>query len=327
VRTLVRSLIRISAGVLLGLALLVGGFGFWIRQPIFGSVAFPEGPRADPHRLQAHVERLCAQPRDALFSTGVEMAADYIAASFAKTGSRVTEQRYATGRATSRNIVARFGDQPGPLLVIGAHYDAYGGMPGADDNASGVAGLLELARLLDARRPGSPIELVAWSTEEPPFFGGPGMGSAVHARLLVENAVDVRAMIGLEMIGFFTRRQPYSNLPLYLIYPWSGDFVALVGRPADRALVRRSKRIFRGAASVPVVSYSGPVGFGSDLSDHRNYWDAGYPAIMVTDTAFWRNPHYHTEDDLPDTLDYTRMAGVVDGVLALALHLSEGTAP
>ncbi len=319
---LLRSLLRIAVGVVIGLGILLLPLGVWFRAPSIGSAPFPDGPRADPELLRVHVAHLCAGTRSANLPGDTDGEADYIAASFSRTRAVVSRQQYKVGQSSAENIVARLGPDNGRLVVVGAHYDVYGDFPGADDNASGTAGLLELARLLDARALSSAIELVAYSTEEPPFFGGPGMGSAAHARSLRITQTQVEAMICLEMIGFYTARQPYSTLLLSLLYPWSGDFVAVVGRWEDRFLLRRCKTSFRGATSVPVVSYSGPTGFGSDLSDHRNYWTEGYPSVMITDTAFWRNHNYHSATDLPETLDYRRMAGVVDGVLATVLHLS-----
>jgi len=134
--------------------------------------------------------------------------------------------------------------------------------------------------------------------------------------------VRIRAMIALEMIGFFAPKQTDIALPLYLVYPYTGNFVSLVGRWSDRDLVRLGKKCFRGATKVPVVSYSGPAVVGSDMSDHRNYWATGVPAIMVSDTAFLRNPNYHSDFDTPATLDYKRMAGVVDGVFSMVLQLA-----
>ena len=207
-------------------------------------------------------------------------------------------------------------------MVVGAHYDVCEDLPGADDNASGVAGVLELARLLDARVLRSPVELVAFSTEEPPYFRSPDMGSAVHARSLRAAGAEVRAMISLEMIGYFAPSQHHRALLLSLVYPHRGDFIAVVGRWADRGLVREAKKCIRGATAVPPVSYSGPVGVGADLSDHLNYWVAGFPAFMITDTAFLRNPNYHRASDTAVTLNYRRLAGVVDGVLSTVVHLA-----
>ena len=321
---MIASTLRIVFASVGGLLLLVLGYGLAIRQPNFGRHAFPSGARADPSRVRAHVEYLCTQafPRNAQAEGGLEPAAAYIRTALADSGAEVTEQVYEAFGQQHRNIIARHGPASGPRIVVGAHYDAYGEFPGADDNASGVAGLLELARLLATRELGSRVELVAFSSEEPPYFGGPEMGSAVHAgSLRNENAV-VRAMICLEMIGYYTEAQPYTTWPLYLIYPRSGDFVTIAGRWADRALARDLKRSFRGATSVPVVSYSGPVGLGADLSDHRNYWAAGYPAVLVTDTAFMRNPNYHSARDVPSTLDYASMAGVVDGLVSAVVRLA-----
>ena len=321
---MIASALRIAVGVVVGFALLALLVGPLVRLPSFGREPFPEGPRADPAALRAHVERLCSltPPRSWGTPEGIEAAGAYVASVLSRTRAVVSFQDYRAGGRTTRNVVARFGPAAGPLTVVGAHYDVYGSLPGADDNASGVAGLLEIARLLDARTLARPVELAFYSTEEPPFFASAEMGSAVHARSLRERDVAVEAMIGLEMIGYFTPKQPFSTLLLTLIYPTRGNFIAVVGRWQDRGLALRLKRSFRGATSVPAVSYTGPVLFGSDLSDHRNYWAAGIPAVMVTDTAFWRNRNYHTATDVPESLDYDSMAGVVDGVLAAVVHLS-----
>ena len=174
-----------------------------------------------------------------------------------------------------------------------------GDLPGADDNASGVAGLLEIARLLSTRPPSVPVELVAFSTEEPPFFGGMEMGSAVHAADLLRRKEPVAGMICLEMIGCFTDDVVPSPWLLGLVYPRTGDFVAVVGRRQDHRLVSQVKAGMKGAGSVRVCSFTGPPILGADLSDHRNYWFAGFTAVMVTDTAYLRNPRYHTSLDLP----------------------------
>ncbi|MCI0657619.1 MAG: M28 family peptidase, partial [Acidobacteria bacterium] len=182
----------------------------------------------------------------------------------------------------------------------------------------------ELARLLEHQALESPVEVVAFSTEEPPYFGTPEMGSSIHAKSLAQAGERVRAMISLEMIGYFSPTQPNQNPLLHLLYPRNGRFIALVGRWEDRDLARAAKRCFRGATTVQAVSYSGPVSLGSDLSDQRNYWAHGYSGFMVTDTAFMRNLNYHGPDDTADRLDYERMAGVVDGVFNTVVHLANG---
>lgn len=316
--------IRILVGTLIGLAALWLALAWAFRQPNSGTEPYPGSGRAEAARLQQHVRFLSApgEWRSVHNAPGMNRAADYIAGAFRSTGADVSEQSYKAGPVETKNIIARFGLEARPRVVIGAHYDVFGDLPGADDNASGVAGLLELARLLDGMNLPTAVELVAYSSEEPPFFGGPQMGSAVHAAALKGSAVQVRAMISLEMIGCFTERQPHQGILLGTIYPRHGRFIALVGRWADRDLVTDAKKYFRGAGPLEVVSYSGPTGLGADLSDQRNYWAAGFPAFMVTDTAFMRNPNYHAVTDTAETLDYERMADVVDGVYSVVVSLA-----
>ena len=202
---------------------------------------------------------------------------------------------------------------------MGAHYDVYGPYPGADDNASGVAGLIELAALL-GQTPKLPcrVDLVAFALEESPFFGSENMGSAHHAAALRAAEVTVRAMIALEMIGYFSDQPDSQTLPLFLLrpfYPSTGNFIAVVGRPSDWRILRPIKGAMRTAGTLPVFSLSAPTALaGIDWSDHRSYWINDYPAVMVTDTSFYRNQNYHTDKDRPETLDYRRMAAVVESV-------------
>lgn len=162
-----------------------------------------------------------------------------------------------------------------------------------------------------------PVTLVAFANEEPPFFGSDQMGSAVHAENLRATGRDVRGMINLEMIGYFSAEQSWPNALFALIYPASGDFIGVVGGWRDRHLTRHVKRAIAGGDENRVVSFTGPHET-SDASDHRNYWRHGWPAVKVTDTAFLRNPNYHTAGDTADTLDYVRMARVVEGVFVAA---------
>jgi hypothetical protein len=317
-------LLRIAVAAILGVSALVLCIGWVIRQPNLGSTPFPGALHADPAILEAHVRFLASQdpPRSWRNPSSLARTATYIADSMQRTHARYSEQVYRVPNLDTKNLIAVFGPTTGPRVVIGAHYDVFGDFPGADDNASGVAGLLELARLLDQQTLKSPVELVAYSTEEPPFFGSKYMGSAVHANGLARAGTPVRAMISLEMIGYYQPLQPNLNTLFYLVYPNNGNFIALVGRWADRDLVKEAKKCFRGATDVQAVSYSGPVGLGADLSDQRNYWANGYSAFMVTDTAFMRNMNYHGRGDTADSLDYRRMAGVVDGVLCTAVQLA-----
>ena len=206
---------------------------------------------------------------------------------------------------------------PGPLLIVGAHYDTVPGSPGADDNASGIAGLMELARLVAADPPAG-IRLVAFSLEEPPAYRSRHMGSYVFARACRRNGVRLRGMICLEMLGFFTDRPGSQKFPFFFMdrfYPTVGNFIALAGNRRSGPWIESVKKAFVQGSSVPVESISAPaIVIGVDFSDHWSFYKFGYQAVMVTDTAFYRNPNYHRSSDLPHTLDYVRMAGVVDGL-------------
>jgi len=313
--------------VLILFALLVG-FWFWVTQPLFWSAKPKPERTADPSRLQAHVHMLSVElgPRDERHIENLDRVAAYIKDEFSKTTSSVSEQVYSVRGDSYRNVIARFGPETAERIVVGAHYDAAGPLPGADDNASGVAGLLELARLLGQQPPPLQVELVAFTLEEPPQFRTAGMGSSVHAKSLRQQNVRVRAMFSLEMIGYFSDAANSQGFPLSImstLYPSTGNFIAVVGRLSDWSLARRTKSAMRSASPLPVYSINAPsVVPGVDFSDQLNYWAAGYDAIMITDTAFYRNPHYHTANDTEEKLDYKRMAMVVEGVHAAVMDLA-----
>lgn len=294
---------------------------------------------ADPVLLQGHVRKLSVDfyPRSFDRPANLEATAAYIEAALAATGAVVSRQAVMVDGKRFHNVVARFGPQQGPVMVIGAHYDSHarvrqgGGTraflsdthtPGADDNASGVAGLLELARLLGKEPPARAIELVAYTLEEPPHFRTNHMGSAWHARSLKTAGRKVSLMLSLEMIGYFTDAPGSQQYPLGLmkfVYPAKGNFIALIGRFGDFRAMRKAKTLMAGATgALPVYSMNAtPAIQGIDFSDHLNYWKQGYPALMVTDTSFMRSAHYHEAGDTFDKLDYRRMANVVNGVHAI----------
>ncbi len=282
----------------------------------------PPSARADPDRLRAHVRTLAEDltPRDAGHPGRLGPVADYIEAELSVHTNRIDDQTYGVDGAVVRNVIARFGPKAGARIVVGAHYDTAGPYPGADDNASGVAGLLELARGLDGTDLPCPVELVSYPLEEPPYFSTNQMGSAVHAQSLEEGGVEVRAMLSLEMIGYFRDEPNSQQFPLFVLrpfYPSAGNFIAVVGKWGwgQVDLVRTVRNSMREATPLPVHSINAPrIVPGIAFSDHLNYWHAGYDAVMITDTAFYRNPHYHGPTDTPETLDYERMAQVVEGV-------------
>lgn len=301
---------------------------FWLTQPLL-TRAQPNSVRTvDPARLEAHVRKLSIElsPRDVGHLENLDAAAAYIAEQLRQTGAAVSEQPYRVEGNSYRNVIAHFGPDTSERIVVGAHYDAAGPLPGADDNASGVAGLLELARLFASQPPQMRVELVAFSTEEPPYFRSTGMGSSVHAQSLRMNNAKVRAMLSLEMIGYFSDAHGSQHFPVGLLgalYPSTGNFIAVVGRLSDGFLVRQVKSAMTGAAPLAVHSISAPSFVpGVDFSDQLNYWHAGYGAVMITDTAFYRNRNYHTAQDTAEKLDYKRMAMVVEGVYAAVMEIA-----
>ena len=312
------SLLRVAALV----SVIVAATAWVICQPVLSSRQ-PSPAAVDPARLQAHVRFLSEEchPRHHLARDNQRKVIEYITARLREAGGRMEVQEFATPSGGYQNVIAHFGPAGTPRYVVGAHFDTCGEQPGADDNASGVAGLLELAALL-GRDPALPahFELVAYTLEEPPFFAGPFMGSAVHAHGLRERKMKVTLMLSLEMIGCFQDERGSQSYPiplLKLLYPSRGNFIALVGRWDQRNVVRAFKRACMGAADIPVVSIAAPSFVPAiDFSDHRNYWAQGMAALMVTDTAFFRNPRYHQPTDTWDTLDYRRMSEVVRLVYA-----------
>jgi hypothetical protein len=203
------------------------------------------------------------------------------------------------------------------VVIIGAHYDAFQGTPGADDNASGVAATLALARRFAGKPQARTLRFVLFVNEEPPAFWTRDMGSWVYAKACRARNDNIVAMISLESIGYYSDKpgsQRYPS-PLNMLYPDTADFIAFASNWSSRALNKRAIGVFRETASFPSEGGSPPgVLPGVGWSDHWSFWQEGYRAIMITDTAAFRNPNYHTPQDKADTLDYERMARVVHGV-------------
>jgi len=323
-RFLWRITVLTAVSVLVSVAIL----WFVLTQPTWRTSDENLPASIDPARLERHTRMLSETfvPRDAGHPENLDRAAAYVRDEFEKAGGRVVEQPFQVDGSTYRNVIACFGPETQDRIVVGAHYDAFEEWPGADDNAGAVAGLIELAHLLRKSSLNTLVELVAYSLEEPPYYGTPHMGSAVHASSLKARNRSVRIMICLEAIGFFNDRQGSQKFPFILLkafYPSRGDFIAVVGKMDQTDVVRRVKRAMRGVSPLPVHSINAPaIVPGIDFSDHRNYWREGWKAVMITDTAFYRNASYHTAGDTADTLDYKRMAMVVQGVHQAVLHFS-----
>jgi len=208
---------------------------------------------------------------------------------------------------------------------MGAHYDSVPGTPGADDNASAVAALLELARLCREVRPARSVRLVAFTLEEPPAFLTPWQGSRVYARELRRRGEQVVGMVALEMLGYYSDRPNSQHFPLFPLrwfYPTVGNFVAVVSNLRSRSLMLKVREAVRRGCDLPVESLAAPpLVPGLSLSDHSSFWHYGFPAVMVTDTAFFRNPNYHCSSDRPATLDFARMVECVRGLRQVVMEL------
>jgi len=308
-----------AARILLIVFVIVQMAGCFIAQPSFHTNRV-SAVHVDAGRLRSHVCTLSQtfHPRDSEHMENLGKCADFIAGHFVEAGAATESQAFSVERRTYRNVIGRFGVGKGSKLVIGAHYDSYSDTPGADDNASGVAALIELACLIGRDPPNREIELVAYVLEEPPYFGGSSMGSAVHAKSIAGEKAGITGVIVLEMLGCFRDERGSQSYPaalLRLFYPSRGNFVAVAGSWDQGDWVKAVKVGMQGTTDLPVRSIRAPAALpGIDFSDHRNYWPYGIRAAMITDTSFYRNKAYHTIEDTPDRLDYDRMAKVVVAV-------------
>ena len=291
---------------------------------VFTTMAFASAPPQLAARLQQHVRHVASVEHNTSKPKELEAAARYIEVTLAAEGYTVQRQQYTHDGQRVRNIEVsvantRAGKSPERIFIVGAHYDSARGAPGANDNGSGTAAVLELARLLKRMRPshGTEVKFVFFVNEEPPYFRGEGMGSWQHARELRRRSQPVEAALILETIGYYSNARDSQRYPpgLAKLYPNAGNFIAFVGTLDSSALVRKTLASFKAASSFPAEGLAAPAFVeGVTFSDHWSYNQHGYPAIMITDTAFMRYPYYHTAQDTPDKLDYASMARVVEGL-------------
>lgn len=296
----------------------------------------------DPERLWAHVERLAAEPRPA-GSERLESCRGYVSDHLEAAGCRVERHRFSVAddrgtRIEGINLVANWPDHfdaAAPRLLVGAHLDSLPETPGADDNASGVAALLEIARCLgrdvsagldDVTSHPVSLELVAFDLEENGMLGG-----AARAAELRSDGVDLLGMVSLEMLGYRDPTPGAQSLPRRLegLYPDTGDFIAVIGNGRSEPLIKLWARGMRQVEGLPVetlaVPDNGETLQATRLSDHSPFWDAGFSALMITDTSFMRNPHYHQSSDTPETLDSGFLSLVTTGCLAAVRRIVTGT--
>jgi hypothetical protein len=327
------ALIRLGVLFALFLAAGLGSWVFMFRMPgkSFSGVLGPLSPAeaAIAADLRKDVGMLAGRIGIRNFSSFAELeqAAAYIESRFHDAGyARVVRETYPIGTKTFANLSVeiRGASVPSEIVIVGGHYDSVLGSPGANDNASGTAAVIALARRFAGTSPARTLRFVAFVNEEPPHCFSDAMGSRVCARNCRARGENVVAMISLETIAYFSDAEGSQAYPppLSLLYPSKGNFIAFVGDIGSRNLVKRAIAAFRERASFPSEGGALP-GFlpGVGWSDHWSFWQEGYPAIMVTDTAPFRYPHYHTMQDTPDKLDYERCARVVGGLVAVVADL------
>ena len=324
--------------LVIGLPFVAAAAAWWyvVRMPgQTGRGALPplSAAHADLRRgLERHVGELAGRigERNSVHFGALEQAASYIERELGALGYTVTSQRWTSGAGQEfRNLEVSIPgtDRTAGVVVVGAHYDSNRGTPGADDNASGVAAVLELARVLRDDTLPRTIRLVAFANEEVPFFGTPDQGARRYVAALGKRGDDVRSMLSIETIGYYAtgaRTQRYPP-PLNRFYPDTGNFIGFVGNLGSRALVHEAIAAFRRHTPFPSHGAAAPASIpGVGWSDHEAFWAVGIPAVMITDTAPFRNPYYHTRGDTPDRIDYERMTYVVDGLAAVVRALGSG---
>ncbi len=315
-------------------ALLVGGLAYLTNMPSgerHGPLpTLTNGETVIRDELRSHVETLASKigGRSVNRYANLLAAADYLEKELKSAGYATARQTYDYAGHQFANLEAeRKGSRrPEEIVVVGAHYDTAGGNPGANDNGSGVAAVLTIARLYKDQAPERTVRFVLFANEEPPFFQTEGMGSLVYAKRCKERNERITAMLSLETIGYYSDDPGSQRYPVgfHPGYPDEGNFLGFVSDIRSARLLRRVVKSFRGATSLPSQGSAAPAGIpGIGWSDHWSFWQFGYRAVMVTDTAPYRYPYYHTSQDTPDKLDYDRMARAVTGLFAAVKDLAD----
>jgi Zn-dependent M28 family amino/carboxypeptidase len=320
--------------------ILMTGSGVWwimlrMPGPNYTGMAAPlmQQEIALRDSLRSCVQKLAGEigQRNLTRYSALSGAAEYLENSLASAGYKVERDAFdvSTPGVARRayNLIAelRGSRSPQEIVIVGAHYDSAEGTPGANDNASGTAAVLALARAFADQRPSRTLRFVLFTNEEPPYYYKDSMGSLVYARRCRAGDDDVVAMLSLETIGYFSdardsQRYPF---PINLAYPSTGNFLGLVGNIGSSSLVRNAIGSFRRAAQIPSEGVAAPAFItGIGWSDHWSFWQQGYPGIMITDTAIFRYPHYHEPTDTPEKLDYNRLTRVVEGLEAVVRDLA-----
>jgi len=280
--------------------------------------------------LKNHVIKLSKEigERNYIYYDSLNKAADYIIEKFKEYGYIPQIQSYNIGDRVYKNIIAvKTGNiKPQEIVIIGAHYDSVTGSPGGNDNGSGVSAVLELSRLCLKSDTGRTIKFIAFVNEEPPFYLSGDMGSRIYARDAKKRAEDIKAMISLETIGYYSEQPNSQSYPPFysFFYPDKANFIAIVGNFKSRRLVKRIKDAFKRNSAFNIESAVAPeIVPGVNFSDHDSFWRYGYQACMITDTAFYRYPYYHTQEDTYEKINYDKFAEVVKGLYYAMLQLAK----
>lgn len=319
--------LKIAVALTVVVVVLVLAFVVFRRRPSpngasAAAAAIVSALRRDVHALCAIGERNTFHPGQ------LAAAADLVSRELTDAGYTVERQAYETRDGVrSENLIVelRGRRRPAEIVVIGAHYDSVFGTVGADDNASGVAALLALARRFVRAQPEATLRFVAFANEEPPHFQSDDMGSFQYARRCSGRGETIAAMLSLETIGYYDDRRGSQQYPALLaaLYPDTGNFIGFATNLQSRALMTRCVRAFSASTNFPAESAALPeLVPGIAWSDQWSFWQFGWPAVMVTDTAPFRNPHYHDGSDTPDTLDYERLGQVVEGLAGVVEELA-----
>ena len=309
------------------LLLLVFPIAFIIQNYPVSSEPKQLNRLSDTLRIRRNLEMIVNTDKHRMYRNiaVLDTVAERIKNGFSRFSKDVNYQNYIVEGREYKNVIASFGPKDAERIIIGAHYDVCYNQDGADDNASGVAGLLELAALLKSDALNYRIDLVAYTLEEPPYFNTEQMGSYVHAKYLKDNAIPVLGMISLEMIGYYSEEEDSQDYPfgvLKWIYGNKGNYITIVQKTMSDDFSRRFKDYYFENNSIIAKGFRAPSGMGGiDLSDHLNYWKLGYSALMVTNTAFFRNHNYHHNTDKLSTLNVPQMGLAIDGVYRTIIEM------
>ncbi|MCM8799231.1 MAG: M28 family peptidase [Candidatus Omnitrophica bacterium] len=281
--------------------------------------------------LRRHIHTISYQigERNLYKYLNLESTANYIREEFLKLGYSTKEQIFLWQNITCRNIVAEKEglNLKGKIIIVGAHYDSVFGSPGADDNASGIAVLLELARLLFNIQLNKTVRFVAFTNEEPPFFMSKGMGSLNYTESLKKEKQDIEMMLCLESVGYYTDEPCSQSYPfgLNFFYPHRGNFIAMVSNLKSKTYLKKVVDVFKNNSNLEVEFLAVPAGFVPEISfsDNWSFWRYGYKALMLTDTAFYRYPYYHTDKDREENLDFKRMFELLKGLYYVMVDLAK----